>query len=171
MDVTYMLVGAFASSAYGEPRTTRDIDVVVKLESGDIAVLCRAFPPSDYYLSSEAAQDAVRHGGQFNVIHGASGHKIDFMIARTDDWGRHQIARRQRVAVLPGLLSYSASAEDVMLGKMIYYQESRHSRHLNDIDAIMTVSGDQIDRAYVTHWAEQLGVADLWRDILSQTGG
>ena len=34
LDLPYVLVGSIASGAYGEPRLTRDIDVVVKRLGG-----------------------------------------------------------------------------------------------------------------------------------------
>jgi hypothetical protein len=36
------------------------------------------FPPPDFYLSIDAAREAVRLQSQFNVIHPASGMKVDF---------------------------------------------------------------------------------------------
>ena len=51
-------------------------------------MLVEAFPEADFYLSHEAAIDAILRRGQFNVIHMDSGNKIDFMIARDDAWGR-----------------------------------------------------------------------------------
>src|SRR5437868_1368439 len=80
--VTYMLVGSLASGVFGEGRLTNDIDIVVDLRPQQVEPLCGAFPAPDFYVSVAAARDAVSRGGQFNVIHPASGNKIDFMIAR-----------------------------------------------------------------------------------------
>ncbi len=85
--IVYLLVGSLASSVYGEPRLTADVDVVVELNLPQAAKLCAAFPAPEYYVSETAASQAVARGGQFNVIHPASGNKIDFIIARTDASG------------------------------------------------------------------------------------
>src|ERR1035438_4843340 len=102
-----MLVGSVASGVYGEPRLTLDIDIVIDPADQDIARLCAAFDPDEFYISLDAARQALRQpGGQFNVIHPASGNKIDFMIARHDPWGQQQMARRHRTQILPSRQGY-----------------------------------------------------------------
>jgi hypothetical protein len=72
------------------------------------------------------------------------------------------------VAILPGLFGYAGSPEDVILGKMWYYQLGGSEKHLRDIASMLRLSGDQIDRAYVAQWAEQLGLSEIWQTILSR---
>ena len=171
LDITYMVVGAIASSAYGEPRLTQDIDVVVDLRPEHIRHLCDAFPPGEYYVSAEAALEAVLQGGQFNIIHPASGNKIDFIVARKDPWGRIQVSRRQKVQILPDSEGYVARPEDIIIGKMAYYREGGSEKHLRDIAGIMRVSGEEVDRAYISLWAEQLRLTDVWQAVLRRLGG
>ncbi|MGA2618356.1 MAG: hypothetical protein ABSF26_12150 [Thermoguttaceae bacterium] len=166
--ITYLLVGSLASGVYGEPRLTHDIDVVVELRPDQAARLCTAFPSPEYYVSEQAARAAVATGGQFNVIHPASGNKIDFMIARRDAWGLSQISRRRREQILPGRPGYTAAPEDVILGKLWYYQEGGSEKHLRDIAGILQVSGDEIDMEYVGHWAQQLGLSDEWQAVIER---
>ena len=166
MDLTYMVVGSFASGSYGEPRLTRDIDIVIGLSSEDVARLCQAFPAPDYYVSLNAAIQAARDGGQFNVIHPVSGNKIDFMIARADPWGKAQVSRRRRIRMLPDLETWAAAPEDIILAKMEYYREGGSEKHLRDISGILRVSTDDVDKAYVEQWADRLGLTDIWQAIL-----
>ena len=95
-ELTYALVGSYASAVYGEPRFTHDIDLVVSLTPDAANRLCAAFPAPEFYVSPVAAREAVAGGGQFNVIHPASGNKIDFMIPPRNAWGRMQLTRRIR---------------------------------------------------------------------------
>ena len=168
LEIPYLLVGSFASSAYGEPRLTQDIDVVVDISEDQIPLLCEAFPFPDFYVSLEAAQEAVRQRRQFNVIHPASGNKIDFMIARKDAWGDSQFARRQLVQVLPDHAGYVACPEDVILGKLLYYQEGGSEKHLRDISGIMRISPSLVDIEYLSKWTEQFGLSDIWEAVLSR---
>jgi hypothetical protein len=167
--IVYLIVGSFASIAYGEPRMTRDIDIVVDLRADQVDRLCAAYPAEEYYVSAVAARQAVCQGGQFNVIHPASGNKIDFIVARRDSWGIQQLQRRQRVLILPGLPGYAASPEDVILGKMWYYQVGGSEKHLRDIAGILQISSDEVDRAYVARWAEELGFSEVWQAVLART--
>ena len=118
MGISYMIVGSYGSGAWGEPRFTQGIDMVVSLTSDDAEPLAKAFPLPDYYVSIEALKEAIACGGQFNVIHQGSGNKIDFMMARRDPWGRMQLARRKTIELAPGMKVCVASPEDIILGKM-----------------------------------------------------
>ena len=170
LGISYMFAGSYGSGAWGEPRFTRDMDIVVDLSGADVGRLVAAFPPSDYYVSREAAMDAVAHGGQFNLIHGASGNKVDLIIAGRDEWGRTQLARRRRIQLPSGLTSYVAAPDDIIISKMAYYREGGSEKHLRDIAGIMKVSGDAVDRAYVSRWAGQLGLSEIWQAILRRLG-
>lgn len=168
--ISHLLVGSYGSAAWGEPRFTRDIDIVVALTPDDVPALERAFPFPEYYLSTEAAQDAIRRGGQFNVIHPTSGNKVDFILARRDAWGRSQLARRRKVELEPGLRAYVAAPEDVIISKMDYYREGGSEKHLRDITGILRVSGQEVDRAYVAKWARSLELDEIWQAILRRLG-
>ena len=52
--IDYMITGSIASSFYGEPRSTHDIDVVVVIEKSKAKQLIKAFPSPDYYLTEES---------------------------------------------------------------------------------------------------------------------
>lgn len=83
--VKYIIKGSMASMIYGEIRATSDVDLVVDLRAGHVPELIEAFGSDDYYLSTEAVTQACRTGGMFNVIHAASGLKLDFVV--TDGTG------------------------------------------------------------------------------------
>lgn len=168
LEIPYALVGSFASGVWGESRFTQDIDIVIQVDPQTVESLCAAFSPDEFYVSRAAALDAVRTGQQFNVIHPASGNKIDFMIASNSPWGRAQIDRRRRVQLASDLSGDFAAPEDVILGKLIYYNEGGSEKHLRDITGILRISGETIDREYLTRFAQQLGLADLWQQVVKR---
>jgi hypothetical protein len=165
-----MLVGSLASGVYGEPRLTQDIDFVINPTAAQIDLICQSFPSDEFYVSSDAARQALASHGQFNVIDPSSGNKIDFMIARSDAWGHEQLARRQRMRLLPDREGFAARPEDVILSKMLYYEEGGSEKHLRDITAMLKTSGHLIDHEYVRKWADQLGVIKIWDAILARLG-
>lgn len=166
--IPYMVVGSMASTAYGEPRMTQDIDVVVDLKVSQVQPLCDAFSSEEYYISNQAALDAICHRGQFNIIHSTSGNKIDLMIVPASAWGQAEMSRRQRRRILPDLEGYCARPEDVILGKMEYYREGESEKHLRDIAGILKVSKDMVDCQYVSSWAAQMGLSEIWKMILER---
>ena len=170
LNVSYMLVGSMASMAYGESRFTQDIDIVVDLDPTTVGPLCANFPEPEFYVSLEAAEEAVRRRGQFNVIQPKTGLKIDFMVAKRTEWGRHQLERRQRVQIFPDQWGFTAAPEDVILGKLLYFKEGQSDKHLRDIAGMLEISSDLIDRDDVSVWAIKLGVEDIWQAILQRVG-
>jgi hypothetical protein len=166
-----MVVGSFASTAYGESRFTQDIDIVVALEMSHVDGLLTAFPSTEYYWNAEAVRDAIRTNSQFNVIHPTSGNKIDFILPRTDNWGRIHATRRRAVRLLPERDVMIATPEDVILGKLWYYAQGGGDRHLRDIAGILRVTGAGVDRIEVERWAKELGYLDIWRQIVAKVDG
>ncbi len=166
LGIPHMIVGSIASTRYGEARLTLDIDIVADIEPRLVEPLCAAFSDPEFYVSLPAAQDAVRQRKQFNVIHSTSGLKIDFMVARDDEWGRTQLARRRRIELTPGQLAFIAAPEDVILGKLLYYREGQSDKHLRDIAGMLQTSGNAINRDDVSAWAARLKVLDIWQAIV-----
>lgn len=163
--IPYMLVGSFASIAYGEPRLTQDIDVVVDLPMSKVAELCAAFSAPEFYLNEQSVRDAVQAHFQFNVLHPASGNKIDFILPRRDAWGQTQLQRKQRLLLLPDREGYVARPEDVIIGKLWYYAEGGSEKHLRDIVGILRISGTTVNQDDIGQWAKTLGLEEAWQAV------
>jgi hypothetical protein len=63
LEISFAMVGSYASGAWGEPRMTRAIDIVIQLPASKVAPICAAFPESEFYVSLTAAHEAVQHVG------------------------------------------------------------------------------------------------------------
>ncbi len=171
LGLTFLVTGSTATIAYGEPRFTNDLDIVLDLPAGLVDQFCAGFPPDDFYLSREAVLDAVRTGFQFNVIHPAAGLKIDFILLSGSAFDASRRLRGRRLAVLADRTVPFASPEDVVLKKLLYFREGGSEKHLRDIAGVVRVQGAKLDYGYIAHWAAALGVADLWQQALDRLGG
>ena len=80
IQIPYLITGAVAAMAYGEPRLTNDIDIVAAIEENHIGDLLKAFPANEFYVDEETMREAILQHGQFNIIHPASGLKVDIII-------------------------------------------------------------------------------------------
>jgi hypothetical protein len=76
--IPYLVTGSISAIAHGEPRFTNDIDVVVHLRADAVREFCGSFPFPDYYVSEDAAREAVAARRSFNIIHPASGLRSQF---------------------------------------------------------------------------------------------
>jgi len=163
--IPYMITGSQASAYYGEPRFTRDIDIVADINPGQVEDLITYFPSNEFYYDKEMIETEIKRRGQFNIIHTVSGLKVDIILTKTTPFSQTEFARRNRSAIFPDQDAYFASAEDVILKKMEYYREGGSEKHLRDITGILKVSGEEIDRTYIDQWARRLDLNEIWEAI------
>lgn len=164
----YLVTGSMATIFYGEPRLTNDIDVVVELTSAVIDSFCACFSEPEYYISRDAVAEAIEYHSQFNIIHPASGLKIDVMIPDNSPFNRTRLARGRSVAVTPDLTVRFASPEDVIVKKLAYYKTGGSEKHLRDITGVLRIQREKVDRTYIERWAAELGLSDVWESVLSR---
>ena len=165
----HMIVGSFASTFHGEPRTTRDIDIVVQAELEEITRFVESLPKSEWYADADAAREAHARRSMFNVIDLASGWKVDVIFSRRGAFAESEFSRRLATELL-GTRVFVASAEDTVLAKLAWCRESGSERQLRDVAGIISSTGDTLDRAYLDQWAEELGIAELWRQVSNDAG-
>lgn len=173
LGVRYLVTGSQATIAFGEPRFTNDIDIVADLSPADVDALCAAFPPTDYYLSRAAVDEALAHRTTFNVIHPASGLKVDVILPQRTPRDELQLNRGVRVAIDGEFKAVFASPEDIILKKLEWRAMGGGERHLRDIAGVIKTLQGRLDREYIESQAEALGFAERWRDVLStvEAGG
>lgn len=154
--IPYMITGSVASSFHGEPRATRDLDIVIDPTLSGLDRLVDALRTAGFYVDRDAAEDALRARTQFNAI-GAEAIKVDFIVRKDRPFSIAEFDRRERVELL-GSTGFIATVEDVILAKLEWAAETDSERQLRDVAGMLAVAGDTLDQAYMTTWAEQLGV-------------
>jgi len=142
-----MVTGAVASTIYGEPRLTNDIDLVVELNRESAEELFKAFSSEEFYCPPlEVIKLEVNRPirGHFNLIHHNTGFKADVYLSGEDELHHWAISDRRRYDI-EGEPIWLAPPEYVILRKLEYYQEGRSEKHLRDINSMIELSSDQID--------------------------
>lgn len=163
--IPYFITGGMAAIAYGELRFTSDLDVVAKLSLTDVARFLARFPSPDYYLSEAAMRDAIVRHSQFNILHPASGNKLDVMVLSGSEHDGLRMCRRRVLELEYALSPFFASPEDVILKKLQYFQIGGSEKHLRDIASMLLIRRTEIDRFYITEWATKLGVVEEWEMV------
>jgi hypothetical protein len=173
LQIDYAIGGSFASSVHGIARATQDLDVVAAVTLSLAEPLADLLKDS-FYADAGQIRDAIRQRRSFNVIHLATAFKIDLFPASSHPLGTQQISRRQypKTALLGGdpLTLPVVSAEDILLAKLLWYQDGGRSseRQWNDLRNILKVQGDRLDRGYLQEWAAHLAVTGLLVRLLNE---
>lgn len=170
LGLPYLVTGSTATIFYGEPRFTADIDVVVQLPSDRIPELVSALEGDDLYFDEESIRRAVARRSQFNIIHPASGLKVDVIVPDLGPFDRSRFARARRVRPGEDYEATFASPEDVILKKLAYYREGGSEKHLRDVTGVIRVSGDMLDWDYLERWVRELELTGVWSVVLGRLG-
>ncbi len=84
----------YASTFHGEPRMTRDIDLVIEPSEQAIELFLDLIDPDRFYLND--AMEALRNRSMFNLIEPSTGWKVDFMIRKDRPFSVAEFARGGR---------------------------------------------------------------------------
>jgi hypothetical protein len=163
-NIPYYITGGVAATAYGDPRTTRDLDVVLNISRADIPVLVSALEAVDFYVPG--VEDIC--SGRMNtlqIIHQQSVLQADLVIADTSDWEAMKFERRRLEENL-----YFISPEDLILSKLQWRIASRSEKQWRDILGVLKVQGEHLSFGYLKEWAKTLDVSEALDRACQEAG-
>ncbi len=174
--IEYLIGGAIAEWAWGEPRGTQDLDLVIDLPIEAVNKLSNELKIREMLVPSDVILDALiktRADIPINAIHMSSGLKADLYPIRSgDELRREAFARRQAIDFgLPIGTVFVHSPEDLIVYKLQYFGISRQSKHSRDIQAILRAKKNQLDFGYIEKWVERLGLTALWNEFNNPPSG
>lgn len=161
----YLLTGALATSYYGRPRTTLDIDVVVAAKEKDLATLARALGFANLKVEEPRLEAAWRSKYRITTFEDRkSPHTLDIIF--TD--GRLE---RKSGSIL-GLHTFYQTAESLVLAKLkmikATIQRERAMIDREDIKAIL--KGSRIDLKRLRRRAKAQTTSEILEDLLCSSG-
>jgi len=90
---------------------------------------------------------------------------VDVFIKQDTPFDISRFGRLHRVYPAESYPANFAAPEDVIIKKMEYYKGGSSEKHLRDIASILKISGEIIDRGYITEWARRLGLIEIWEAV------
>jgi hypothetical protein len=176
---TYMIVGAFGGTIFGITRATHDIDIIVDLRETDYEALSEKFPLPRYYADPEMIKNSVEMGIMFNIIDSSEGYKADLVPLKREPEYQMAFDRRIRETFTDEnnepFDAWVAQPTDIIIGKLIAWNEGRSNKHPEDIFAILFFclrgfSNHKVDIEEIADQAARLGpeTLDMWLKTLAR---
>jgi hypothetical protein len=126
-DVRYLIGGSIASTLHGIPRATIDVDLLADLQKSHLQDFCGSLE-SAFYVSMQAAENAVKYRSSFNLIHFDTSFKIDVFVPKGRVFDENQFRNRALHVFTrdPEKKAYVASPEDSILSKLEWYRQGAY---------------------------------------------
>jgi hypothetical protein len=175
LGIDYRLGGSVASSLYGVPRSTNDVDLVADVRLEHVEPLCARLR-SRYYADPELLRMAVEAGSCCNFIHLDTVYKVDVFVRKRSPYDELAFSRstRQRLAEDSGAREFDVTtAEDIVLRKLAWYRGGGcvAQHQWRDVIGVLQVQRGRLDLDYLRRWGTELGVTDLLERALAAAGG
>src|SRR5687768_205858 len=112
LSIDYYVTGSMASNYWGIPRTTHDLDFVIRIDPSAVKPLVDAFS-ADFYIEEASVRASFNPPYQFNAIDTRSALKVDFWLPRPTAFDQEMLGRRV-LERINGIPAWMATAEDVI---------------------------------------------------------
>jgi hypothetical protein len=165
LGVPWMAVGSIAASAYGERRSTLDLDVVAVVGKQNAARFVSVFSETDFYCPPADVieiESARPEQGHFNLIHHHSIYKADIYIATGSEFERWAFKNR-RPLMAGETPVWLAPPEYVIVHKLVFFREGGSEKHLRDIRGMLAVT--EVDHAFLEKEIDARRLQDAWRAV------
>jgi hypothetical protein len=169
--IRYAIGGSWASTAFGEPRFTNDVDILVELTQENLGVFLRHLPDA-FYADAEEALNSIQRGRPFNVIHMPTVLKFDMFPSSAFPLGSEELDRAislEDTGLSKGP-AWFVTPEDILLAKLYWFKLGGDVSEVQWRDVLGIVRGcsASLDRVYLERAASQLEVRDLLHRSLSE---
>ena len=160
---TYAIWGGIAVVAYGEPRFTQDMDILLNPRQFPVSLFVRRLQETHYHVDEISVSRALS-GGFFNVIHLGYHIKTDFYVPVESDL-LAMIADRIYLPFDEMRRAAYVTPSSIVVAKLRAYENSESTRHLDDIASIVRIQGKKLDQAKIDIVAARLGLLGVWRSL------
>ncbi len=165
-NIPYMISGSIGSSFHGQPRATNDADIVIDPTTQQLSAFVESLGPK-YYLSKEAAQQAITNRSMFNVIDTQSACKADLIIRKNRPYSQQEFSRRTEANFL-GIDVYVLSPEDSILSKLEWAKGRQSETQFKDALGVLIAQKDNLNFDYLKKWAKELGIEDALSNLFKE---
>lgn len=164
--IRFHLTGGLTGTAYGEPRMTQDIDIVIDPQQtkDNLESLIESIAKSDFIFNEEAMRQAVFQAGAFQLLDKVECLKLD-IYAR--EMIRGELGRSELIEIFEGEHLPVVSRIDAAASKLIWISKGSHKSR-RDLRAIAR-KFNIAQKDTLQQWAADTGLAALLEEVLQES--
>ncbi len=160
LGIAYMLSGSMAMLPYAMMRMTRDIDIVLEVNTSDAQRIITEFEP-DYYVPHGRVRDAIDRKRMFNMLHHETIVKVDCVVRKDDEFQKQSFDRREKIT-FAGIDLWVISKEDLIIAKLNWAKDTKSEMQMRDVASIIR---NGYNEDYVIAWVKKLGLAEIFAQV------
>lgn len=158
-DIEYVLVGGIAVIVYGNPRTTVDLDMIVKLDEEDMEDLAGYLQEEGFFTDVDDMRTAFKERTHFSAEEKDSLLRLDIKGIYEE---KDSVTLKNRKEVeYDGITMYVASPEDTIANKLYYGSE----QDIEDAESVYVRQEGDLDMEYLEERCQSLGVMNELKEM------
>ena len=161
----HCVIDAVALGAWGRPRATYDVDLLVLSDARDEDRLASSLRPHGFEIDRDwQTHNPLESGRVLRFRHsGFPAYPLD-LIFPVDAHDHETLLRRQRVSFMD-LSLWVCTSEDLILLKL----KAGRPRDFDDAASVLKNPHVRVDLPYMRTWADRLGLRDELHYLLQET--
>ncbi|NIQ04960.1 MAG: hypothetical protein GWO20_04260 [Candidatus Korarchaeota archaeon] len=171
VELEFVIVGGVAVIIEGEPRTTRDVDVIVEAPSSDLKTLLQTFAEENFEVLPNSVE-TLRRQSRVTILDQKSSLTVDVKRANTKI--DHLALANKRIYSYQDLEIPIPSPELILLGKLTYLGDITNEKRalllkisdVTDFIAVFNRNKQELDRNWLKHEAKQRGLLHSYKRLL-----
>jgi hypothetical protein len=165
-EIPYHLTGGITGVAYGEPRLTQDIDIVIENASAinKLDPLLEELAGTDFIFTEPTVREAIRKKGMFQLFDSVESLKLDIY---PREMVEGELSRSQEVEIFKAIRLPIASRLDAAISKLIWVSKGSHKSR-RDFRQIF-IRSSEAENEEVRRMANELGLKELLIEVIAES--
>ena len=165
-EIPFHLTGGIAGVAYGEPRLTQDIDIVIQNATSvaKLENLITELTDSEFVFTEATVRSAIGNKGMFQLFDSVESLKLDIYPREMIEG---ELSRSQELEIFETVRLPVASRLDAAISKLIWSSKGSHKSR-RDFRQIF-IRSSEAENEKVRAMANKLGLEDLLDEVIAES--
>lgn len=165
-EIPFHLTGGITGVAYGEPRLTQDIDIVIQNATSvaKLENLITELTDSEFVFTEATVRSAIGNKGMFQLFDSVESLKLDIYPREMIEG---ELSRSQELEIFETVRLPVASRLDAAISKLIWSSKGSHKSR-RDFRQIF-IRSSEAENEKVRAMANKLGLEDLLDEVIAES--